>query len=303
MKALIAGILAGIVTWLVVGSIPNMLGNTGGWAALFVLIVGPFTAFIVGGFVWGHVESQESMRRAQIEEAERLRKAQIQAEEQLRKEHEALELRRDGLLAQSTSDAATLQGLTLDSERALNRAEVEFAEGAFAPFWDAVEKAANCLAAFNNTVEQINLNSGLYRTLSATLKRPASDFRIGITLPDARRTADRMRNIVRAAQKNFQFASIYEQRKTNQLLVKGFSSLGQAISDLGDRLDSSLQAYSFSVTDSISDLATAQRDGLNALVAEAVLSRENAADHASETRDHQRRELEMLDNLQHRRKP
>jgi len=32
---------------------------------------------------------------------------------------------------------------------------------------------------------------------------------------------------------------IYEQRKTNQLLVAGFGNLAHAINDLGDRLDTS----------------------------------------------------------------
>jgi hypothetical protein len=50
----------------------------------------------------------------------------------------------------------------------------------------------------------------------------------------------RMNELVRSAQKDFQFATIYEQRKTNQLLVAGFQTLANAIDGMGMRIESSI---------------------------------------------------------------
>jgi hypothetical protein len=112
-----------------------------------------------------------------------------------------------------------------------------------------------------------------------------------------------MRGIVRRAQKDFQFASIYEQRKTNQLLVGGFASLAQAINQLGDRLQSSLESLATSISISVSDLVSAQEAAASALASELQLSREQALEDSDARREHERQERGMLDNLQRRRRP
>ena len=45
------------------------------------------------------------------------------------------------------------------AERHLNQAEVDFADGAFAPFWDSIEEAAKTLGHFDEGVRSINDNS------------------------------------------------------------------------------------------------------------------------------------------------
>ena len=59
-------------------------------------------------------------------------------------------------------------------------------------------------------------------------------------LPDARPTAQRLAVVVRKAQKDFHFATIFEQRKTNKILVAGFSTLASAIYEIGDAISYSL---------------------------------------------------------------
>ena len=53
-------------------------------------------------------------------------------------------------------------------------------------------------------------------------------------------TAERMQAIVRKAQRNFQFATIYEQRKTNQILVAGFTTLAQALNQMTGQITASI---------------------------------------------------------------
>jgi hypothetical protein len=71
-------------------------------------------------------------------------------------------------------------------------------------------------------------------------------------VPAGQPIADRLRGVVRKGQTSFQFATIYEQRRTNQILIAGFVTLGDALerlrtqiaNDLGDlqtRLDELIQ--------------------------------------------------------------
>jgi hypothetical protein len=137
------------------------------------------------------------------------------------------------------------------ADQHLAAAEKEFAAGAFAPFWDQIENAANELAAYKNEVEHMHRSVEVYKIEAVELERlsvPAPPLDLaGRQLPDARPTAARFAAIVRQAQTNFQFAVIFEQRKTNQLLHTGFGNLGAAIYSLGDSINASLDKLSRSM--------------------------------------------------------
>ncbi|MCX6913616.1 MAG: hypothetical protein NT167_11305 [Verrucomicrobia bacterium] len=189
------------------------------------------------------------------------------------------------LLNDSKAIAASLPEQIQSAETSLDVAEREFEEGTFAPFWDAVEEAANTLAGINAKINTVISNSSQYSTGTSQLDTPLPPFELGIrTLPDASHTAKRMRIIVRRAQKVFHFATIYEQRKTNRILVAGFSSLGQAINDLGDSLAASIERLGETVA------------------TEFQITRDQAARDSEARRDHERQEIEMLDNIQRRKK-
>jgi hypothetical protein len=236
--------------------------------------------------------------------AERDAEARRLAAEQHAAAQCALSLRLTSLVSDAKQTASSLPTLVRSAENALDLAEREFQDGAFAPFWDAVEQATKNLANFVATVRRLIRNSQLYNGEAAKLETPPPPFRIGIdTLPDASRTADRMRAVVRQAQKDFHFATIYEQRKTNQLIVVGFSTLGQAISELGGRLESSLDQLASAVDVSISEITASHERMTSVLTTELERSREQAERASEARRDHERKEREMLDNIQRRRKP
>lgn len=292
MKSLLAFPI-GFVIWITVGSIPKMLGMDKGFGVFFFLLIGPVAGIFVGYRWLSHfqdIECAEAQRELDAENQKR-------AEESRQAEQHTLALRLVTLVSDSVQTASTLPQLVRESESALDSAEQEFSDGAFAPFWDAVETAATRLATFNNTVQQLIQNSTFHRSESSKLDTRPAPFQLGVdTLPDASHTAHRMRSVVRRAQKDFHFATIYEQRKTNQLLVAGFSTLGQAINELGDRLDSSLESLASSISIAISDQTSA-------LVSELETSREQAASDSAAQREHESKEREMLDNIQRRRKP
>jgi Ca2+/Na+ antiporter len=226
------------------------------------------------------------------------------SEEALRREQQQYELRQQyvhqallGYVTKSTVVFDTLPAEINIAENALYKAEEEFADGAFAPFWDAVEVAATHLAKYYQGIELILLYSNDYKKRQNELDSTPPEYRLNINrLPDATRAAERMQSIVRHAQKNFQFATIYEQRKTNQLLVAGFQNLGQALSEMTFRIESSMEALSQSFSVSMSNLASNNQSSAKAI-------QDQLASESSARRDHERRELEMLDNIQRRRKP
>ncbi len=134
------------------------------------------------------------------------------------------------------------------SARELDAADQDFADNAFAPFWDHIERAANELAAYKNSIEQMGRCIHLYQREALQLQDTPGAVPVlhlpDHKLPDARPQVERFTALVRRAQTNFQFAMIYEQRKTNQLLHAGFGTLGAAIYSLGESVNLSLTALS-----------------------------------------------------------
>jgi len=104
-----------------------------------------------------------------------------------------------------------------------------------------------------------------------------------------------MSSIARKAQIDFEFATIYEQRKTNQLLVAGFTNLAQALAGMGQSIALSIEDLSGQVshmTEALEGVHTTMKDHSEAL--------ETHNDLALARHD---RALEMLDNIQRRRRP
>jgi hypothetical protein len=181
----------------------------------------------------------------------------------------------------------------------LAAAEKEFTAGAFAPFWDEIEHAANELAAYKNEVEHMRRSVEVYKTEADQLERlsvPAPPLDLaGRPLPDARPVAARFAATVRKAQTNFQFAVIFEQRKTNQLLHTGFGNLGAAIYSLGDSINASLDTLSKSLNSKMDKM----------LLAKLITPKEDPAeaadkhDLAKSLHDRQKDQADALDRIQH----
>lgn len=268
---------------------------------------------------------EEHLKAEEQSEKERLIAVAEREKERLRREEEnhqatqrTLELRLSSLMSNSAQLIGNLPKLVRDAEDALNTAEQEFKDGVFAPFWDAIERAANKLATFQSHIQRITQNVTSYKGEATMLETPHPHFQIAVsTLPDASRTVLRMNSIIRPAQKNFEFANIYELHKMNRVLIAGFTTLGQAIYNLGNSLRTSLDELKYSVNDlgdslhssldgietAISDASYAQQQAESDLLAEAQLSGERSVQDSEARREHERKELKMLDNIQRRKKP
>ena len=112
----------------------------------------------------------------------------------------------------------------------LDQAEFEFQDGAFDPFWDALENAVANLVTFQEKIRKIDQKAQEYWTYKSQLGMRRRSFELGTkTIPDVSGTLHRLKSITRTAQKSPNFTSVYHQRNTNKLLQWGFSNLGEAV--------------------------------------------------------------------------
>lgn len=278
----IAMIAGGIAILIVVGII-MWDSNKGEAAAEFM---GPF--FVLAGIIVGIIVPiyipiyKESQRKK--EEKDRIQLEAKRAKGALDTECTSLA----ALIDTSKSIFLSLKQLVPAANTHLDKAEREFNEGAFAPFWDEVEHATNRLAEYHQAVNTIDRNATEYTSRASRLSVsiPKFDMPKG-KLSDARPVAVRLSKIVRQAQKDFQFATIYEQRKTNQLLYAGFGTLASAI----DRMQTS-------IVDVLKGLSTSLDTKLDDLVS----SMNEQAETQEYLLEESERQSEMLDNIQRRRK-
>ncbi len=207
------------------------------------------------------------------------------------------------------------------AEKHLDQAETDFADGAFAPFWDSIENAAKELAQFVQVVGEINYHSSRYTDFVKKYEGTPPQFPVSrwtiSKLGVGTTTAERMKPIVRAAQRNFHFATIYEQRKTNQILLAGFTSLANALAQMTfqitariDDLAGSVDVMTATLNESmratdrrIGDIAEMADQHRGELAKMAAQHHKELAKDASERAAREKKALEMLDNIQRGKRP
>ena len=153
---------------------------------------------------------------------------------------------------------------------ALDRAEGYFNDGVYSPFWDEVEKAALALGHFSENVADLSNALKGYSRWVAIYDGTPDPFPVTseefAKLPQLNALTNRMKSIVYIAQQDYHFASIFEQRKTQKLLVAGFESFADVLNDVGDQIDNHLgdlnttvQSYNEEMI-SLMESASTQRD-------------------------------------------
>lgn len=328
------GLMVGAMAGGVVGFLPFIILYTVIGIALWdskasnIPVLVWFGSILIGAVI-GFVRplSAEAKRQAWLAKEERQRQQILKAEREKQIAQNAIARTRalsniDGLVSSAQVSAAKLPLLMSDAELWLDQAENEFSEGLYSPFWEAMEGAVQHLSQFDKTLRTIETAQQRYAIEAPPLAPDAVSFSLGVrVLPNPSATNQRMKALYRQAQKDPHFAQIYEQRRTNAILIEGFQSLGEALTYLGDRIESDLRSLgdhlSFRLGDIESSiresskqmerqheelLQTAQswreeaRNGNAELIVVARTNAENAERSAKERRD-------MLDNIQHRRRP
>ncbi len=179
------------------------------------------------------------------------------------------------------------------------RAEETFRDGAFSPFWSAIETAyaalADYLADAGRISQSAQRHANLVRQLAATGGVDAEIATFPVEL-DIARFRDQHRLVltkldalVYQAQKQPTFATIWEQRRTTAAVINGFRNLEDAVHSMGSRvsasiddLGSQLQNNSGEVTRAIS----AQTSAASVASAQQLAELRQIREEASNVREH-----------------
>jgi len=210
------------VSWSYLG-----LDDRWGWTMMpLAYIVAPALAFTATYLISRH------KRAHNVAQIERQR-----AENELRsKEEEANQLTSwaNGLLVKSVALAQQMPALLDNAVGWLGHAENEFADNAFSPFWDAIEKATVALARFGEVAEELRGNAQQYNDILRNRKHDFPPLPIRPhEIPDPAPAVGELRRLVRMGQTNIDFAHIWEHHKTRNVLVLGFGTLGESIEGIG----------------------------------------------------------------------
>jgi hypothetical protein len=146
----------------------------------------------------------------------------------------------------------------------LREAATEYEEEAFAPFWDKIEMATMELTQFSRSVTKL---AEVAREYDESLAGRTHNFSVltgsGQEVPDPSATLHELARLVRLGQRSFQFATIWEHRRTREVLVEGFATLGDAVNNL-----------EYSIHSSLADLKTTLSSGVDSMIQEQKLMRE-----------------------------
>ena len=285
-----------MITWLLLGWIPSIL--VGAVIGLVLSQVGlisndtfwitPLTAFVWLGPVAFKLYQWLQAEHAQARAANDARLKAEQDSKRARAEAQRLlESEMNARIRYATETVSKLPTLIGESEAALDLAESEFADGAFAPFWEAVETASTRLAQHSFAIEEVENAAQEYRTLRSDFRSNPPVYNVPTVFPDPSSTVRRMYGIVRKAQRDFQYSAIYEQRKTNQILMEGFAHLSGELGNLGDRFERSIELMGGSVVEAIEEAANVQATALDQILEKVSSSIEIAHSDALESQKQQ----------------
>ncbi|TDP31492.1 hypothetical protein DFR75_10897 [Nocardia ignorata] len=185
----------------------------------------------------------------------------------------------------------------------LDQAEQLFHENAYAPFWSAIEESTAHLGRFSATLVRLRLCASTYTTATAEYEGAAPPFPVETSsleqLAAHEMLVERLHEHVRPAQRDFHFASIYEQRKTNTILVAGFGTLASAIETMGSRLAREIVDLRTGVAAMSTTLST-ELSGMHSSIAAYQRERGHIDGELLHRHD---RVVSMLDNIQRGHRP
>lgn len=281
-------------------------------ALLYSGIIGGIVALL---FLCGAIE------QAFIDEKERAEAGRL---DRLRRENDARRAKEEqeqiGAMIAQAREAGThainkIPKELLDTERHLEAALADFEERAFSPFWEAISSALTSISNVTYCLYEVSRQLKKYKDWAAKYEGDPQHFpislidtiQIDIRINSAK---TRLSEIVRRAQKDFQFATIYEQNRTNKILIAGFNSLTEAVNGIGDRIAGSIGGLTEGVGKMELALerhhidAQASREEVNRLSDQhhREIVQQRAAIANEQTREAQKL-LGMVDNLQRNRKP
>ena len=147
-----------------------------------------------------------------------------------------------------------------DTSEHLKRSRQEFVDRAFGPFWDEVEKAIMSLGKFTTGVRDLTESCNSYAKALKNRKHNFPNAIIEIDkIPDHKPSLVELQKVIRMGQTDFEFATIWEHRRTRKVLISGFRTLEDAIGNIGNYVETSYTDLQKSVSHGVSSIVEEQK--------------------------------------------
>jgi hypothetical protein len=283
-----------------------------GWVVIIIVVIA------VAGFVFLWVSGEKELTKS-IREEEAQQRAKDEELKQKQYEDKQNNYRTElvNLGSKSMDTYESLAQQLEESERNLDQAMVDLQESAYSPFWSSIEKAAKNLANYDEGVRFIKDSITNYSDLSQKYDGSVPGYPLSSKalqkLDIATGSSKKLEEIVRIAQRNFEFSTIYEQRKTNQILIAGFTNLADALDRMTYQITSSIDDMNQTLNTSMKSI-DARLEGVGSKLSSID---DTLSDHyqqqgefldtyrkaTSEQASRENRILERLDNIQRGRSP
>lgn len=239
-----------------------------GSVALIGVTVGLF--LITAGFILLYDRVSRYIRRDEIlreEERRWLEKVMYKKEQE-----ERLKAIEESRAREAAEAMRSLDRLILKMEFHLQAAEKLFSERAFGPFWDEIGDAAGCVAEYSDAISSLSTRdwrwdgkTKLVFIMTKTSWTPAE-------LPNISTALGQMQKIIRIGQRDFEFASIYEQRRTQAILIEGFQNLQEVVQKTGVRVIDALKSLENNIRSELREVNYVLRENaLRAAVNEQLI--------------------------------
>lgn len=141
----------------------------------------------------------------------------------------------------------------------IETAKIDFADNALSPFWDRIEESTNYLGCFKDAVDQLAYNSEIYKkVLEDRSHNFPTPFPIGTNISISQTLIDDFYSIIRKAQTKFEFANIWEHKKTQKILIEGFRTLADAINNMSNAIVAAISDLKHSIRSDFRELKNIQ---------------------------------------------
>lgn len=131
----------------------------------------------------------------------------------------------------------------------LQSAEREYADSAFAPYWEAIEQATIQFAKYGQKIDDLSRIAGQYYGTLAGRNHTFPIFPVRLnSLPNVEKTLAEFYRVNRLGQTKYEFAQIWEHYKDRKVMLGNFEFLGVAIKNLEYAIEAALAGLESSIS-------------------------------------------------------
>lgn len=126
-------------------------------------------------------------------------------------------------------------------QNTLVQIKFEFNDNALVPFWDEVENFVLQMNSFEESLKMLKKNKYIfYKVIQSTENNFPNSFPVSTDINFPEQIFSDFKFIQRQAYKRFEFANLWEQRKSQKIMAFGFSNLKGAIDNMSQSVVSAL---------------------------------------------------------------